>query len=313
MKRLFNLFAMAVLTAFSAASLFAQAADEPLDGKEKMREMLKGLSLGLEVGAHEYPLAVWYPAQSEDGYSIRSLYAKPYAVYQHSIQNFDVFFELDFTADLWAPSPAVGATAYNAKDADRANWFFLYFEEEFAYRFPIEKAPGTLSVFLNHQNNFYITPKFPAAGEARPIDGKTFDGRLTAGPAYKQDFAAGEFHAKLGVPLDYLSRYSDDLGLGLELTLGYKGDRVKIAFDATPKMSFLPAVEYAGTEFELSYSWYDLKATVNVDALKAFDDITITPKVVYTVEHFSYEMGLEFGTLMTNWTFSPSVGFAWYY
>jgi hypothetical protein len=320
LKRLIN----AILILYVTSALFAQNAQnsgEVAPGGATMREMLKGFSIGLELGTHEYPLAVWYPAQSEDGYSIRSVYAKPQLFWEHSIANLDIYFEANLTADLWAADPSLGAQALNAKDADRKHWFFLYFEEEFTYRLPLAMQ-GTLGIFLNHRNNVYATPAFPARGVEgedayRAIDGKKFDGRLTAGPKYSNNLTAGEFYTKLGVPLDYLSRFSGDLGLGLELTLGYSaGDDFAlkgITFEATPKMSFMPDVKYAGTEFELTYSWNSFKAALTLDSLEAFKEITVTPKLTCSFDQFSYCFGVEFGNLMTNWTFSPSIGLFWRY
>jgi hypothetical protein len=280
----------------------------------RFKELLPGLSLGVELGTHEYPLEIWYPGQSEDGYSIRSLYIMPNAVYKRSVQQFDLAFDLDIAGDLNAPDPSPGAQAPNAKDADRKDWLSVYFEQEFAYRFPLD-IPGTVSMFLNNQNNFYILPDFPASQYVRPEAGKKFDGVLKPGFAFNQEFPAGILYTKLGLPVAYANRYSNDIGFGLDFTLGYRKNfrAMSFSFDVTPKFAFLPELKYAETEFVLGYTWHDFSFELDLIAYEAFTSLTIKPELTYVCfdGRWTYTLGFEFEGIRETRTFSPYIGVAY--
>jgi hypothetical protein len=289
--------------------------EEESKAKEPFRfkDLLPGLSLGVETGAHEYPLDVWYPGQGGEGYSIRSFYIMPNAVYNRSVQQFDLAFELDVSGDINAPDPAPGSLAPNSKDADRKNWLSVYFEQEFAYRFPLD-IPGTVSMFLNNKNKFYITPDFPASGN-RVMAGRKADGVLKQGFAFNQEFPAGGIYTRLALPLTYLSRYSNDIGFGMELLLGYTKDLrgMTLGFDVTPKFAFLPGLKYAETEFTVNYSWRDFSARLNIIAYEAFASFAVNPELSYVCfdGRWTYTLGFTVVDIREKPAFYPYLGFAY--
>jgi hypothetical protein len=300
----------------SGAASEADPAEEEGEAKEPFhfKDLLPGLILGVEIGTHEHPLTVWYPGQSEEGYSIRSFYFMPNAVYKRSVQQFDFAFELDVTGDLDAPDPDPGAIALNAKDADRTHWFSGYFEQEVAYRFPLD-IPGTVSMFLHNQNNFYITPDFPAIPGVRDMAGKKADGIFKPGLAFHQEFPIGVIYTKLTLPLTYLNRYNNDIGFGMDFMAGYKKNLhgMILGFALTPKLAFLPKLKYAETEFAASYTWHDFSLKFTVIVYEAFKSLTITPELKYVCfdGRWTYTLGFEFAGIREARTFSPYMGFAY--
>jgi hypothetical protein len=298
------------IAAFAQETPPDDGAKEPFNFKD----LLPGLSLGVEFGAHEYPLEVWYPGQSKEGYSIRSLYITPNVVYNHPVEQFDFSFELDTTGDINAPDPSPGAKALNAKDADRKHWLSVYFEQGIAYRFPLD-IPGTISVFLKNQNHFYLFPDFPVSPGVRTTTGKKADGVVKPGFAFSQEFPIGVVYTSISLPVAYLSRYSNDVGFGMEFMAGYKKELpgMTIGFDVTPKISFLPEVKYAATEFVLSYSWLDFSLELDITAHEAFKPITITPELQYVCfdGRWTYTLGCEIDAIREKRTFSPYIGFSY--
>jgi hypothetical protein len=101
----------------------------------------------------------------------------------------------------------------------------------------------------------------------------------------------------------------------MEFMLGYKKDihGMTIAFDVTPKISFLPDIKYAATEFVLSYAWLDFSFELDIIAYEAFKPITIKPELKYACfdGRWTYTLGFEFAALREARSFSPYIGFAY--
>jgi hypothetical protein len=287
------------------------------DWKAWREKWLPGLVLGLEGGSHEYPLEVWYPGQGVDGYSIRSPYLKPAVYYDKIIRDFTLSLELNAVIDLGAPDPAPGARALNAKSADRANWYTIYAEEEFAYAFsslfsPDLGFPGVLSVYLYHRNYFYVFPEFP--GFSGQGAWNKASGVIEPGFSYSRKADFGNLEFKLGLPVAYADRYMNDTGLGLEFTAGYRDIyHSGFGFELSAKIAFLPSAEYAGTDLSLGYDWEDFSAELEISAAGAFETIKIKPSAVYRFYNFTFTAGMEISEIRNYPAFSPYMGFTWAY
>jgi hypothetical protein len=286
-------------------------------------DVFHGISIGMEAGTHEFPLEVWYPGQEEsDGYSVRSFYLMPNLFYERVIEDFHFSVEFDVIMDLGAPSPEEGAIALNSKDASRKDWYTIYHEEKMDY--PISHLfgevnfPGTLSVFLNHENYIYAYPEFPAVKGIRDEKGKVADGLIEIGPAaYDASFSNfGRLVAKLGLPITYLDRFSDDFGFGLNFTIGYYDIwGVNIGTELITRIAFLPDLEYVETEFDIFYSWHNFTAEVDIIASGAFETALIKPELKYNLSAFTFTLGVEIGEIgkIKETTFSPYIGINWSY
>jgi hypothetical protein len=274
-------------------------------------EYFHGISLGMEAGAHEYPLELWYPDQYIEGYSIRSLYLKPSVSYGRFIQDYHFDLTMELTIDKDAPNPNPGASAFSAETSDRELWLTVYLEEKMDY--PISRLftavnfPGTLAVFLNNENYIYAMPDFPG--------GKIVEGNMEFGPAaYDNHFKFGWFQAKLGLPLFYVNRFDNDLGFGMNVTLAYKdpiglGLGVEFAF----RSLFVPEPAYSETEFILTYKWKDFLAELDITAEGSFKSASITPKVSYYLKSFTFTLGAEITGIGNISAFSPCLGINWSY
>jgi hypothetical protein len=288
--------------------------------KKRWFEYFEGLSLGFDTGTHEYPLAEWYPGQYIEGYSIRSFYIMPYIAYNKVFPDFTMTYKLEATMDFGAADPAPGTTAFNAETADRKDWYTLYFEENFIYAlshsFTKVNFPGTLSLFLNFENYVYLAPEFPAIPGIRDQKGRIADGLLEFGPAYDNDFKWGGFHAKLGIPFTYADRFRKDLGLGMNMTLGYNDPKgLGLAGSIRSEVAFLPNVQYAETEFIFSYAWKDFTVELDITADGAFESALIKPELQYHFDWFTFTMGMEVSRVgvRESAAFSPYFGFDWSY
>jgi hypothetical protein len=284
------------------------------------KEWMKGLTLDIEAGSHEYPLEIWYPgryAQGE-GYSIRSFYFKPRLAYGKTIADITGILNLEFTADLGAPDPRPGLWGRSAKEAARKPWFTLLVEQDFDY--PVSHLfdtkvnfPGLLSAFLHHENNFYIAPEFPENPPTAPMEGKKMDGILEPGAAYSYDgFSLGELRAALGFPLYYLNRYSEKLGFGMNFSLGYTdGYGIGIKADLGSKLVFIPSFEYKETELILSYSWLDFSVILDLAAQGTFKTFSINPEFQYRFSKFAFRLGCDVTGIGDYAAFSPYLGINW--
>jgi hypothetical protein len=331
MKRIITL----LLLAFPLGFLFAQAAElEEEEGltleagaaessgeaaKKPLHwwEWFHGISVGVESGAHEYPLAVWYPSQKDiEGYSIRSFYITPTIAYQRLFGDVDVAAKIDTIIDLGAPDPAPGVLALNAKDADRKDWYTIYMEEKVDWAvsnlFGEEvDFPGTLSVFFVNENNFYAYPKFPAI-PGRP-EGKVADGRMELGPGrFHMNTKGGWFLGQISVPLYYLYRFNNDIGSGLNMRFGYKAP-FNLGLELVSRSLFIPRVEQVETEFVVSYEWLDFSAELDIIAYGAFKTAMINPEVQYHLESFTFTFGVKISDIGRKAAYSPYLGLAWKY
>jgi hypothetical protein len=193
-------------------------------------------------------------------------------------------------------------------------------EEEGAFRYPI-RMPGVLAMYLNNQNNFYVTPEFPANMMDRPRDGRIADGCVNWGTTYFQDFDAyGAIKAKLGIPVSYLVRYSDDPEIGMEIMAGYSHP-IGLGLEITSNILFYPKAAYDSTEFLLSYKWKDFAAQVDIELGKALYlrkenmALAISPEVVYHLWNCDFKAGVEIAGITSHWArtvrFSPHMGISW--
>jgi hypothetical protein len=286
------------------------------------KEWVKGLTLELEAGSHEYPLDIWYPDQYEEGYSIRSFYLKPRISYGKTIADITGLLNLEFTADLQAPDPVPGAAAINAREADRKPWFTLLVEQDFDY--PLSHLfdtkvnfPGLLGAFLHHENTFYIAPEFPEAPPRQPEKAKKLEGTLEPGFFYSYgDFPIGELRTRLGLPLHYINRLSDKLGFGMNFSAGYTdGYGIGISVDVVTKMLFIPQVEYKETELVISYTWADFSVVLDTVAYGVFETFLINPEMQYRIRYnlceFVFYLGFEISDIGNYTAFSPYLGMNW--
>jgi hypothetical protein len=299
------------------AAVFAQTGTAGTGEKKKpaFLEAVRGLSLGIDAGAHEYPLAVWYPGRYREGYSIRSFFLKPYITYGRTIGDFDIYAELDFAIDMKAADPSPLAQAESSKEADRRNWFSVYMEEGLSYRLPLAAVPGTLWTYVNHRDNVYIIPDFPGQTGALIVDSRLgeYTGRFQWGAGYRQDFGKpGLFSWQLALPVSYLHRVRWDMGLGMEVRMGYNdGFGLGLGGEAAVRIDFVPKARYAATEFAVNYSWNDLAAEVNITVYSTFTHAAITPVLRYRFKSCVFKLGLELANVGRETSFSPCMGFSW--
>lgn len=288
----------------------------PAGPAKKWYENLRGISVNLEAGAHEYPLEEWYPEQSTEGYSIRSFYVKPGLAYQRNIQDFSLNAALDLTIDFGAPDPGPDAQAPNAKSADRKDWYTIYLEEKLEYPFSVLFAgkvnfPGTLSAFLNNYNHFYVSPEFPALPR-RPA-GNIADGLAEPGIGYGYDFAAGKLYGKVGVPFRYADRFNSEMGLGNSFTVGFDASAIRLGVEAAARLDYLPSVHYRETELTVTYDWMDFSAELEVVAAGAFESVSLNPELRYRFSALTFKIGAEITNLRKAAAYAPYLGLAWSY
>ncbi|MDR1287323.1 MAG: hypothetical protein LBK08_06915 [Treponema sp.] len=302
------------------AAVFAQAetAGAGEAGQKKkpaFLQAIQGLSLGVDFGAHEYPLAVWYPGRYRDGYSIRSLFLKPYMTYERTIGDFDINAELDFSVDLKAADPSPFARAENAKDADRRTWLSIYMEEGVAYRLPLAAVPGTLWTYVNHRDNLYIAPDFPGESGALIVDSRLgeYTGRFQWGAGYRQDFGKpGVFGLQLALPVSYLGRADSGMGLGMEMRVGYNdGFGLGLGGEAAFRIDFVPGVRYAVTEFAVKYGWNNFAAELDIMVYGTFTHAAIMPVIKYRFKSCAFKLGVELANVGREASLSPYMGFSW--
>ncbi|MDR2768860.1 MAG: hypothetical protein LBB82_11110 [Treponema sp.] len=287
----------------------------PAVKKNAFLEGIKGLSLGIDAGTHEYPLEVWYTNRYLDGYSIRSFFLKPYILYNRTIDDFEIYAEADFAIDMAAADPSPAALALNGKDADRRTWFSIYLEEGLTYRLPIERIPGTLFTYINHRDNIYAAPQFPEETGALIEDRRleTYLGRFEWGAGYRQDFEkAGSFNWELGLPLSYLDRARGGIGFGVDVRMGYKdGYNLGLGGGIAIKLAFVPKARYAATEFYITYDWFNFQAELVITAFGGFERMAIRPLVVYRFKNINLKLGVDLTGLGAYPAFSPYLGFQW--
>jgi hypothetical protein len=167
--------------------------------------------------------------------------------------------------------------------------------------------PGVLSIFLNNENYIYAIPDFPG--------GKMVEGVMEFGPAsYSNTFKFGWFLARLGLPLFYVNRYDDDVGFGMNVTLGYKDPiGLGLGIEFAARSVFIPSPRYSETEFIITYAWQDFLAELDIIAEGAFESAIINPKVHYRINSFTFTIGAEITGAGKVSAFSPCLGFNWSY
>jgi hypothetical protein len=297
----------------AGAGVFAQEwewADKPAyRPAEHWWEYFRGFSLELEAGAHEYPLAHWYPDGYIDGYSIRSFYLLPGISYAKVVK--DVRLELDVVGvlDFGAPDPAPGAMALSALSADRKDWYTIHIEGKIdwalSHLFNKPDFPGTFSLFLDQENFIYLQPDLPG--------GRIVDGSVEFGiGAYENNFKFGYFRSALGLPFTYLYRFNNDMGFGLNVTVGYKytfaGVGMALGLDVISRTLFIPQVRQEETEFILYYDWKDFSLVLDVIAEGAFETASIKPELRYREGSVTYKIGATVSGLGYYTAFAPYLG-----
>lgn len=303
----------------TGTGLFAQEwewADKPGYKKaEHWWEYFHGFSLDVEAGAHEYPLAQWYPGGYVEGYSIRSFYLLlPGINYARTVKDVRLELDVDAVLDSGAPDPAPGAMALSAGSADRQDWYTIHIEEKIdwalSHLFNTSNFPGTFSLFLDQENYIYVHPDFPG--------GRKVEGSVEFGiGAYENNFKFGYFRSALGLPLTYLYRFGNDLGFGLNVTVGYRytfnSIGVSLGLDLISRALFVPEPGYGETEFILYYSWKDFSLVLDIIAEGAFESALINPELRYRRGGFTYKLGADISGLGAYPAFSPYLGFEWNY
>jgi hypothetical protein len=241
----------------------------------------------------------------------------PSMSYKKTVEDFNIYANLELTIDRGAPDPKPGVTAANAESADREDWYTIFLEEKLDY--PISHLfrevnfPGTLSVFLNQENYIYPYPNFPVSDQ-RPIEGKIAAGSLEIGPSYENEFKFGRLLGKLGFPLSYLNRFSDDIGFGMNFTAAYLDiAHLGIGFEFSTRTAFVPEARYSETEFLVTYTWMDFLAELDIIAEGAFESAIIKPEVQYGLKSLIFKVGVEISDIGKFAAFSPYMGFLWNY
>jgi hypothetical protein len=309
---------LVLFTILAGAGVFAQEwewADKPAYAPAKhWWEHLRGLSLDLEAGAHEYPLAQWYPDGYIDGYSTRSFYLLPGISYARVVKDVRLELDVDAALDFGAPDPSPGAMALSALSADRKDWYTIHIEEKvdwaLSHLFNNPDFPGTFSLFLDQENDIYLQPDFPG--------GRKVDGSVEFGiGAYENNFKFGYFHSALGLPLTYLYQFGDDLGFGLNVTVGYKytfaGFGMALGLDVISRTLFIPEARQGETEFILYYDWKDFSLVLDVIAEGAFETAFINPEMRYHKGSVTYKIGVTVSGLGSYTAFAPYLGMEWKY
>jgi hypothetical protein len=301
-----------IILAGAGMFLAAQEGEAPASQRpEHWWEYLHGLSLGVDAGTHEFPLEQWYPGRYVEGYSIRSFYVMPNISYGRTIRDFHFDAKMEVTVDNKAPDPAPGSWALSAETAGRKSWVTIFLEEKMDYPisplFGVSGFPGTLSVFMNLENYVYVMPDFPG--------GKKGTGTLEIGPAaYDNTFSFGWVQAKLGLPLYYLDRYSDEFGMGMNLNLAYR-DPIGLGLkgEVDMRIGFLPDPGYLETEFIVTYDWKDFSVELDIIAEGPFESAIVKPEARYRLGSFIFKLGLELSGLGKAEAFAPYLGFNWNY
>jgi hypothetical protein len=198
----------------------------------------------------------------------------------------DVFAEADYKIGI--PSADGGDTLHA-----------LYLEEEVGYNLGLGDAL-TLSIILNNQNTFLVSPKLSTGY-------KSFDGILEPSLkfAYGADF--GEIWVQAGFPVGYAAPDEDFEGWGVSsdggdtaidayLTLGW-ASTFGLGVELTPNLALSPEKGYAGFDILVNYENDTIYAEVEVNLPKEIDveGITVTPEFDYSVNAFTFYVKSEFG------------------
>jgi hypothetical protein len=308
-----------LLFVLAGTGVFSQEwewADKPpaYGNPEHWWEYLHGLSLDMEAGSHEYSLEEWYPGEYSEGYSIRSFYFSPDISYARVVKDVRLELDVDGTMDFGAPDPGPGVTALSAGSADRQDWYTIHVEEKadwaLSHLFNKPNFPGTLSMFLDQENYIYVYPDFPGS---RMVEGSVEFGI----GAYENNFKFGYIRGALGLPLTYLYRSGNDVGFGLNATVGYKytfgSAGMSLGLDIVSRSVFVPAARQGETEFILYYDWGDFSLVLDITAEGAFESAVINPELRYRMGALTYKLGVDIPGLGTYPVFSPYLGLEWRY
>jgi hypothetical protein len=177
-----------------------------------------------------------------------------------------------------------------------------YLEEEVGYNLYFGAA-STLSLIVNNQNNFYLSPD--VGDNANKIDGI-----VEPSVKFTQGFNFGDLYAQLGFPIDYLTEIKDgDMGLHSYLLLGF-GHPSGFGAELTFNYDLSPDAEYAGTELLVTYEKDAIYAEVDVETNKDFDAFKITPEFDYSFNAFTFWANVEFDNVggEGDIIISPTIG-----
>jgi hypothetical protein len=177
-----------------------------------------------------------------------------------------------------------------------------YLEEELGYNLSFGAA-STLSLILNNQNNFYLSPD---AGDTNKIDGL-----LEPSVKFTQSFNFGDLYAQVGFPIGYVSQIKDaDITIASKLLLGF-GHSSGFGAEITLNYGLSPDAEYGETELLLSYERDAIYAEVDVVVEnKDFDSISITPEFDYSINAITLWASIAFDGIGSDGdvVISPTVG-----
>jgi hypothetical protein len=344
-----KIYTICLLLAVFSSLAFGQDADTSSDvtagedsgssGKPSFLEYLKGLKAGLDL-----------EAKDTSYHNVRYLTATPRAYYEkEAYENFTLYGDLRIPVDILTLDPTAtytwryrtnGVPEHRAPDGvdtpeygpyETTIGFGLYLEEGGSYRVPVEKAPGYFDFGVWNRNEFHFSPKWPGTNMV--------EGRVEPEASFTYQHRNGDIWFGLGVPILYLRYYTaDDLGLGLDVNLGYRHP-VGFGAEVICTVMFLPDVEYTDTELKIEYDWYAFHAELDVIGYDMFKELEIGLEVHYDMmKHkglvnpapLTFKVGFKFEHLLAEewvepwrdsthgepdthrvWTFSPMIGFVW--
>jgi hypothetical protein len=233
--------------------------------------------IGLEAGAE-----VGFNGVNAEG-SFVSI--TPYAAYENSFGDIDVFAELDYTIAL-------------EDEVDQT----LYLEEEVGYNLGLSAA-STLSFIVNNRNNIFVAPDFGSAVNK-------FDGFVEPSVKFNQAFDFGDIYAQLGFPIGYISQIKDaDISVDSYVLLGF-GHGSGFGVELILGYGLSPEAGYGDTELLLFYENDTIYGEVDIVANSEFNGYTITPEFDYKFNAFTFWANAEFAGIGsdTDVVISPAIG-----
>jgi hypothetical protein len=178
-----------------------------------------------------------------------------------------------------------------------------YLEEEVGYNL-FFGAASTLSLILNNQNTFYLSPD---VGDGN----NKFIGTLEPSVKFNQGFNFGDLYAQLGFPIGYLPEADGgDIPIASKLILGF-GHSSGFGAEITLNYGLSPDAEYGKTELLLSYERDAIYAELDVVvADKDFNSISITPEFDYSINAITLWASIAFDGIGSDGdiVISPTVG-----
>jgi hypothetical protein len=289
-----------------------------------------GLRAGIDVGSIEH-------AQT----NVRSLAIIPNGLFERSIDEFDLYANMELYFDLYAPDPQYDT----GRDATVSLLSSMYAEEEAAYNLRLinyTAVPGTIRFSLNFKNNAVFSPDLWEQKEnSNPPAFNTLnklDGSLTPAIQYAHEFFWGSLYNRYGIPLKYASFSQEGLGVpdpyignvregmqtdngvGLETLIGYT-DAYDLGLRAELSFSFVfsPDTKYAQTGLFFSYTKKAFSAAADVKAGEKFNRWTIGLEANHHIDPLTLKIAWTFDNIgkdpltgeKLDPVFLPRIGMAW--